>query len=186
MKSIVINYSIVREVDKEKIDEIINGCKSEEYKVYLNFYDFSLTKKIKHYVDCIDNEKIKTSVYQKDYEDSEKFVQMITDDIIKYSDSIAYTALNDSIILLENSLDSIDFEIFKNDIYGFLYFDYSINGIRCFVKSRLEKLTMPAVFFSLGATIKKISSDNVIETLLKNTIGLHIPKSLCIVYPDNE
>jgi hypothetical protein len=186
MKSIVINYSIVREVDKEKIHEILNGCKSNKYKVYLNLYDFSLTKKIKNYVDDISDDSIKISVYERDYEDSEKFVQMITDDIIKYSNSIAYAALNDSIVLNDNSLDSIDFDIFKNDIYGFLYFDYSINGIRCFVKSRMEKLVMPVIFFSLGATIKNISSDNVIETLLKNTIGLHIPKSLCIIYPDNE
>jgi hypothetical protein len=186
MKSILINYSIVREIDKEKIYEILNGCKSDKYKVYLNFYDFSLTKKIQHYVNDISDDKIKISVYERDYEDSKKFIQMITDDIIKYSDSIAYTALNDSVVLNDNCLDSIEFEVFKNGAYGFLYFDYSINGIRCFVKSRLEKLTIPVIFFSLEYTIKNISSDNVIETLLKNSIGLHIPKSLCIIYPDNE
>ena len=188
MKPIVVNYSIAKEIDVERLQEIANGCQSSNHTVRLNLYDFSISKKILSQIESVKApENVKISAINKDYEELSDYVKIAIQDLIKHMDAQSNCFLNESVVLVPNAVDDIDFNLFNTDEnYGFLYFDYEIEGLRCFIKSTGNKGAIPAIFFSTKKTMENISKEDPIKSIFTSTISLHIPKSLCKVYANNE
>lgn len=184
MSNILINYSILNNSTKENIEKIINGCYSKQHKITLNLYDFSLKKNVKKLITEITNDEyIKINVINKDFEDSNKFLEIILDSIIQYGDCIVFTAINDNCILKKDAIDSIDYKRFEEKIHGFTYFDYNVNNIRCYLKSVAANISIPIIFFSTQVIIDNLSEGkNTISHVLKNSISHHISKNLCDIY----
>lgn len=183
MPNILINYSIVKNDTKEHIESIIQGCSSKKNKIILNIYDFSLNKKVKDIIQRIQkDDNIKITVLDKDFEDADSFLKLVLSTIIQYGDCIAFTALNDNSILKKYAIDNIDLEKFEESIYGFTYFDYNVNNIRCYLKSIVGNISVPVIFFSTQKVINSLAEDDTIKHVLSHSISSHIPKSLCNIY----
>jgi len=187
MNSILINYSLSKDINKNRLQTLLNGCQSDKYKVFLNIYDFSISKNVKEKLDQVNIPKnIKISVENSDYENLENYIEIVSKTILQYSDSVSYCRLNETISLEPKSIDEIDFSVFDDGNYGFLYFDYDINSIRCFIKSYGHNGSVPAIFFSAKKTLEKLSNGKPITSILSESIGLHIPERLCTIYSNDE
>lgn len=184
MSNILINYSIVKNSTKEHLEKIIDGCYSKEHKIIINFYDFSIKKNVKEILKEISsNEYIKITAIDKDFEDVDKFLEITLENIIQHGDCTAFAAINENCILKKDAIDSMDFKKFEEKIYGFTYFDYNVNNIRCYLKSVTGNISVPIIFFSTRMVIDNLSEGkNTITHVLKNSISHHIPKNLCDIY----
>lgn len=183
---ILVNLSITNDITESIAKEIIEGCRSLKHKVYLNIYDFSLNKIAKKYTEENQNENLKISVQERDYEESNEYVKIAIQDIIKYADCQSACFLNDSVSLLPQSIDRVNFDIFKDENCGFIYFDYTIGNIRCFLRSSGNNGAVPFIFFSMKKIIENLSKEEPIQDIFSNTISLHIPESLGKVYPNDD
>ena len=189
MNSILINYKIVKSIDEERLKALVLGCISKNYNVILNIYDFSLTKNIQKYITGLDLEKkIKISVIEKDYEDAENADKIILQNLIPFANTIATAILPEGIILNNLSLDQIDFDKFKNEIIGFLYFDYTLENIKCFMKSRSNglQISIPAIFWSTKKLLANISNENLLQNIASNSASIHLAKNLCTIYANES
>ena len=54
MKRILIIYKVFQDLDQDYLQKIINGCKSKNHKVTINFHDFTLSKKIRSQIDKVE------------------------------------------------------------------------------------------------------------------------------------
>lgn len=174
MKSISINYIIHKITDKESIDKIVEGCKSKKYKVEINLYDFSLGNQLQNY----SNENV--SIVQENYEDFEKAQSIILSKMINYIDSSIMCIAKESVVL--KNLDSIDFNVIEsNELNGLIYTDYSIDGIRCFLRSHYpnSNIGVPLAFWNTEKIIKHIGQENILGLIFNTCIGIHIPEDLC-------
>lgn len=183
MNSIVVNYRIAGDISKDRFREIIDGCYSTKYKVILNLYDFSISKIAESY-HLSNNPNI--SYIKRDFEEIENSEQIMLDNLIKYGDALAFCILSENNVL--NNLDSIDFEWLQNPTNGFIYFDYNINSIRCFLRSKGPniQLNVPVLFWSISKLIDHISDKDKFNIITNNYAGLHIAKNLCTVYQNDK
>lgn len=188
MKSIVLNYRITGDISRDRFNQILAGCYSSKYNVILNIYDFSISKNIESYIKSIEETTIKVSYIKRDFEEIENSEQIITENLIKYADSLALCILPEINVLTEDCIDSIDFEWMNDPINGFIYFDYSVNGIRCFLRSKGPniQLNVPVLFWSMSKLIKHISDKDKFGIITNNYTGIHIARNLCTVYQDDK
>ena len=199
MKSIVLNYRITGDISRDRFNQILAGCYSSKYNVILNIYDFSISKNIENYMTGAqtgslpllakrDEENSKISYIKRDFEEIENSEQIITENLIKYADSLALCILPEINVLTEDCIDSIDFEWMNDPINGFIYFDYSVNGIRCFLRSKGPniQLNVPVLFWSMSKLINHISDKDKFGIITNNYTGIHIARNLCTVYQDDK
>jgi hypothetical protein len=191
MNNIVINYKIVKDINISKFKDIINGCLSNRYKVFLNIYDFSLSKQAENYlqeIKDIDLSNINISVLNYDYEDFSNADNMILNNLIRHGDSIAFGIFPENLIFDSESMNRLDLDLLKNEINGLIYFDYIINNIRCFLRSRVMniKLNVPAVFWSTSKLIRHISEQDKLNIVANNFAAIHIPNSFCKIFTDDK
>lgn len=184
MNNISINYALCKNVNQNIIDRITSLLKSEKYKVSINIYDFSLEKKAKEYVSGN-----QASVIEQDYEEYKDYQSIIVKNFTRYADASLVVILHENVFI--HDLDSIDLTVINdNPLHGFIYTDYNMNGVRCFVKSHgpTFKMGMPLVFWSKDKIIQYLSDDeNPLGVIYHSSIGIHIPKDICTVYPyENE
>lgn len=190
MNNIVINYKITRSISESKLQDIINGCLSKKYKVFLNLYDFSLSKSIESYVKNlnIDLSNIDLSILNSDYEDLSNADNIVLNNLIRHGDSIAFGIFQENLVFNSNAIDQFNFELLKEESNGLVYFDYTINNIRCFLRSRIMNLKMnvPAVFWSTSKLIRFISEKDKLNIVANNFAAIHIPNSLCKISTDDK
>lgn len=191
MNSIIVNYKISKNIDENKIRNIINGCISKKYKTYINIYDFSLSKTIESYINNLidlDLSNADISIFNHDYEDFSNADNIILNNLIKHGDSIAFGIFPENLILDQNSIDQLDLDILTDEINGLIYFDYTINNIRCFLRSRVMniKINVPAVFWSVSKLIRFISDQDKLNIISTNFAAIHIPNSLCKIFTDDK
>lgn len=189
MKNIVINYKISKNIDNTTFNKIISGCVSEKYKVFLNLYDFSLSKDTKEYTDqlsAINNLNI--NYIPQNFEDVKEADQIILGSLIQYGDSVAFGIFGENTILNTGGVDLVDFNLLAEEINGFIYFDYNIKNIRCFLRSRSTniQLNVPAIFWSTSKLIRYIPEKEKLNIVGNNYGSIHIPYSLCTIYPDEK
>ena len=188
MKSIVLNYRIASDISEDRFGEILTGCYSSKYNVILNIYDFSITKNIESYLKRVLETPIKISYIKRDFEEIENSEEIITENLIRYGDSLALCILPETNVLSNDCIDNIDFEWMDDPINGFIYFDYTVNGIRCFLRSKGPniQLNVPVLFWSMSKLIKHISDKDKFGIITNNYTGIHIARNLCTVYQDDK
>ena len=188
MNSIVINYKILKNIDISKLQTIIDGCISTKYKVFLNLYDFSLSKNLEKYLQNLNPINIDISVINHNYEDFSNADSIILNNLIRHGDSIAFGIFPDNLVLDKNCIDEFNFNLLQDEINGLIYFDYTINNIRCFLRSRVMniKINVPAVFWSVSKLIRFISDQDKLNIISTNFAAIHIPNSLCKIFTDDK
>lgn len=188
MQNIVINYKILGDIDYKLLSSIINGCVSKKYEVFLNLYDFSLSKRIKKQLDeikfSLSENYPKIEIYARDYEEREDADKIILQNLIQHGDSIAFVTIAENVVLQCYSLDKLDLEWLKEESSGFIYTDYHINDIRCFMRSRAMNvsLNIPVVFWSTSKLVRHFTDQDKLQIVGNNYASIHIPKSLCTIY----
>ena len=185
MKSIVVNYRITGDISEDRFYEIIDGCYSTKYKVILNLYDFSINKLAESY-NLSNNPNV--SYIKRDFEEIDNSEQIMLDNLIRYGDSLALCILPENNVLVKGCIDSIDFEWMDDPSNGFIYFDYTINGIRCFLRSKGPniQLNVPVLFWSMSKLIRHITDKDKFAIITNNYVGIHIAKNLCTVYQNDK
>lgn len=195
MNNIVVNYKISKDINKNVLSAIIDGCASKKYKVFLNIYDFSLSKnaetQIEEYLKESDlsfkiTENLKIKIVHKDYEEFSEADNIILGGIIKHGDSLAFVLLPENIAL--KNIDTIQFEALKEDNIGFIYPDYSINDIRCYLRSRSfnVNISIPAIFWSTSKLVMHLPEKDKLSIVSNKYAGIHVPEDLCTVYTDEK
>lgn len=184
MKNIKINYVVLNDISESKYEKLTEVCNSSKnHNVSINFYDFSLVKKIKNY-----KEKNNVSIIEESYEDYEKAQEIIINNFTSYANSSFVAILNDSTII--ENIDIIDFEsLYDVDMLGFVYTDYTIDGVRCFMKSHSanNKSAMPIVFWKKNKLIEHINGEeNPLASIYGSSVGIHIPESICTIHTNDE
>lgn len=188
MTTIAINYVLSKNLTKEILERILSGCCSDKFEILLNFFDFSIDKKNKELINELSKKysSIKISIYDQDYENLKDANNMILKDCIRFAESTAMCILNDQFIINNIILDNIDFDILREEFNGFIYCDYTINDIRCFLTSHIAGISigMPTMFLSTEKVLKHLSEDNIFSYLFSSYAGIHIPEVLFSVYPN--
>lgn len=186
MSNIVINYIILNSIKPNRLTSIIEACRSKQHNVSIVFNDFSLNKQVADQLKNYELDDIKVSVINRDYEDSQDAMSIVTKNFISYSDSDITSIVYENLEFEPKIFDAFDFEIFDN--YGFIYGDYSVQNIRCYLRSHASntKLSIPFVFWSTEKIIKNIEHEDVLEYLFNNYMGYHIPKSICTIISNDE
>lgn len=177
MKNISINYITKRNLQKDHIEKISNGCNSKKYKVDITLHDFSLSKKNK---ELINDKDIQIAEY--DYEDFENAETNILKNIVQFVDSAFVAIVNDNVLI--NNIDRINFEeISKIDFLGLVYSDYSLNGTRCFLRSHRPdiKIGLPLSFWCADKLIKHVSQEEKLAEIYSRYIGFHVPENICSI-----
>lgn len=188
MNNIAINYIILNHIESDVLSRIVDSCRSTKYKVSLIFNDFSLDKNIAKQLEDINKDNINLSTINCDYEDSNNAMNIIVDGFVAYSDSTIVSMVHENLIFKSGIFDTLDLDIL--DTYGFIYGDYDIQGIRCYLRSHAAsiKLSIPFVFWSTKKLIESISLSpkDALEYMFNNYMGFHIPKSLCTIISNDE
>lgn len=190
MQNIVINYKITKKTnDLDILETIIRRCQSDKYRVFLNIYDFSLNKQ--NPLLKIDSAKTSSSIisyHEKCYEDLNNADNIVLQNLIQHGDSLGYMLLPNNIILSESFFDLIDFQWLSHEGNGLIYFDYHINRIRCYTRSRAVNIPIntPAALWSTSKLIRHIHEKEKLQIVGNNYASLHIPHSLCTIYPYEE
>jgi hypothetical protein len=180
MNSIIINYVLDSPYNHNSIEKLLQYCHSDNITIYLNFYDFTIDKKLSSILQDFkigDNTIVK--IFENDYEEKSNINDIILSNLIQFSDSQLMTILHDDTIINQHAIDRINFEIFNDINIGFLYSDYIINNIRCFLLSHMSGIHMniPIIFWSMPKIIKHMSQD-VFTTITSGYAGFHIPEPL--------
>jgi hypothetical protein len=190
MNIISINYIVQKDIDEKRLSMILNGLTSNKYKILLNIYDFSLSKRVTDLVSNLklDPEKIKLLVIPGDYEEREQAHNIITRNFMQYVDSICMTVLHDNLVINNNALDYIDFNILKEETVGFIYPDYNIKKVRCFLRSHSirTQINTPVIFWSVDKVLRHMAEKDILNKIYGSYSGVHIPNSLCTAYPDEK
>ena len=197
MSNINLKYKFVdSSTTKEKVLNQLNMLCSKKHKVYAAIYDFSLGNNISKYFDdgeiqkTYEDKNVIIKVHKKDYEDHNTTdeQQLIRDDIIQFSDTIASIALLDRMTFNEGALDSINFDLFNDKDYGGLYTDYTIDGMECFLPSHPlpVKIPIPTIFWSTAVFIRNIGRDDIVSSIFNTSKILHIPKFLYTIEHKDE
>jgi len=179
MNSIVVNYVLENPITSDNIRSIIDGCISKKYKIHLNFYDFRLNKNLQSIIDDIKVDKNTViKIFEKDYEDKKDGTDIIINHCLQFSDSLSMIIFNSYSIINKGALDQIDFSLFTNKNLGFLYTDYTINKIRCYLLSHIGGINMnvPIIFWSMPKVIEHLSQDTL-KNIASKSAGIHIPES---------
>jgi len=189
MSNIVFNYIVRDNINENRISDIVNGLESRKYKVHLRFFDFSLSKEVNKKVKSINKkpDNVTISAIEKDYEDFENASNLILENFSEYVDCMCLIIVYDNLVV-NKSLDDIDFDLLQDDDFGFIYSDYAVNGIRCFLPSckKTFELRSPFLFLSTKKIIKHISEKDPASVIYNKYAGFHIPKSLCNIVLSNE
>jgi hypothetical protein len=166
------------------VKKIVDNSFSKKHNVFLNLYDFSVSKNIQKIIEKNFSDQKNISVFEKDFEDKNEADNIMFENLIQHADSLAFGMMSESTILNESAIDQIDFDLLKDDINGFLFFDYSVNNIRCYLRSRssLVNNNIFCLFWSTEKLIKFINDKDKINTISSNFAGVHIPKDLCTLY----
>lgn len=187
MSNISINYLILSDLAEENIKNIIDSCSFDNHSTSLVFNDFSLNKKTKEIVDNL-NIDSNIVVNNYDYEDSENSMIIVVKNFASYAASDAVTIVHEDLIFNKMSVSKIDFDILNEENIGFIYGDYSINNVRCYLRSHAAhvKLSIPFVFWSTKKIVQHVSQESLLDYLFSKYMGIHIPHDLCTVSPDDK
>lgn len=186
MNSIAINYIIENKSDEQSINKILQNCRFDNLKIYLNLFDFTIEQNLKSILKNTKSDaNVIVNIFEESYEDKANANEIIINNIIQFSDTVAMVILNDKSVLNKDLLEDIDFEILNSVNTGFLYSDYIMNDIRCFLLSHISgvNLNLPIIFWSTSKLIKHMSKD-VFKTVLATYAGIHIPSPLFIMNYD--
>ena len=181
MHSIKINYIADENIDKNRLEKILDYSPMKNYKLKIDMHDFSLGKgSIKNFVDESENKNIR--VFEHPFEDRRDIQKTVLKNI---TDEFAVFAnIKTNIILNTDIIDCIDFkELNKN--YAYVYTDYLIGKVRCYMQSHRSGATVntPLIFWNTKKVIGQKEEDDVFNTVYGNNIGLQIPKAACkIIY----
>lgn len=189
MKNIVINYKILKDISQDVLEKIVTGCYSQKYKIFLNLYDFSLSKNTAEYIKTINvADNINISYSSQNYEDIQESDNIILYNLIQHGDSLSFGIFADNLIFNQGAMDGMDFEALADETNGFLYFDYNIKNIRCFLRSRSVnvQINVPAIFWSTSKLIRHIPQKDKLNIVGNNYGSIHIPHSMCTIYPDEK
>lgn len=190
MQNIVINYKITKKTnDLDILETIIRRCQSDKYRVFLNIYDFSLDKQNPFLnINAANTSSSVITYHAKCYEDLNNSDSIILQNLIQHGDSLGYMLLPNNVTLNENFFDLIDFEWLGEENNGVIYFDYHINGIRCYTRSRAANIPIntPVTLWSTSKLIRHIHEKEKLQIVGNNYASLHIPYSLCTIYPYEE
>lgn len=186
MNSIAINYIIENPCDKQSVNKILDNCSSDKLKTYLNLFDFTLEKNLKSVLKDFKNNNNRTiNIFEENYEEKANANEIILNNSLQFADTTAMIILNDNTLFNKDCLHEIDFEMLNNINTGFLYSDYIINNVRCFLLSHASGVSvgLPVIFWSTHKLIKHMSKD-VFKTILSTYGGIHIPAPLFIINHD--
>lgn len=180
MKKLSINYVTKNNLTKNQLNKIVEGSKSKKYNIDLVIHDFSLEKKNKDLI----NDTIK--IQEHDYEDFTDHESIILDSFSSYVDSHFVSIVKENVVL--DNIDKMCFEKFPDtDLIGMIYGDYTLNGVKCFLRSHYSQLKMglPLAFWSTKRLIENISKENKLAILFSNYICIHIPENICYIQTDD-
>jgi hypothetical protein len=180
MSNIVINYVIDKDIDDDQVKSMFNNIYLKNHNLEIYVYDFSIDKKLKQILDSLVINNLKLTEYP--YEQHDEADDIIIDNMKNSSNFVAFTNLKNNIVINNETIDSIDFDILQDDQFGFLYLDYYIGNIRCYMQSNKpgSKINTPIIFWSTEKAIKT-KGKNVYNTLYRSYMGIHAPKSGCTV-----
>lgn len=182
MHSIKINYIADESINKDRLEKILHYSPMKNYDLKIDIHDFSLEKgSIKNFVDQMKNKNI--TAFEYPFEDRQ-FIQKavlknISNEFLVFANIKTNTVINTEII------DDIDFqEINKN--YAFVYTDYSIGKVRCYMQSHRAGATVntPLILWNTEKVIEKKDEEDAFNSVYGNNIGLQIPKSACTIIYD--
>lgn len=187
MSSISINYLVLSDIEEENIKNIIDSCDFDNHSISLVFNDFSLNKKTKAIVEKL-NIGADIRVNDYDYEDSKNSMNIVVKNFASYAASDFVTIVHQDLLFNKISVSKIDFDILNEENIGFIYGDYSINNVRCYLRSHAAhvKLSIPFVFWSTKKIVQHVSQENLLDYLFSKYTGIHIPHDLCTVSPDDK
>lgn len=186
MKRILIIYKVFQDLEQDYLQKIINGCKSKNHKVTINFHDFTLSKKIRSQIDKVEFSELEAiNISDENYEDMENSDQIIVQNLIPYSDfDIVSILVHD--ISLDGSIDEIDFTPLEDDLIGSIYTDNYITKpfkSRMYCKSHpLMNTGIRCVFVNMSKLISAIGQDNPVGHVYSQHGSCHIPKALFTTY----
>jgi hypothetical protein len=122
------------------------------------------------------------------YESIPNADNIVLSNLIRHGDSTAFCILPENVTLFRNALDEIDFSWLNEDLNGFIYCDFHLNNIRCYVRSRAmgTQLNLPIVFWSTDKLVRHLGEENKLNIVGNNYASLHIPKSVCTVFQDEK
>ena len=187
MSNIAINYIILKHTDSKYLSGIINGCTSNIHKIHLQLNDFSLEKKTSEQIKDMANDKLQIETFEYDYEDSNNATEIVLKHFTSYCSHDILSIVYDNLTFYPGLIDNIDFnQLMKNEMNGFIYGDYDIGRIKCYLRSHAAglKLNIPFAFWSIEKILKHLSEENILEYMFSSYMGIHIPQSLCTVLPN--
>lgn len=187
MSNIAINYIILKSIDDKSLSDMINGCISNTHSIYLQLNDFSIEKTISNQIKNITHDKIKVETFEYDYEDSSNATEIVLKNFTSYCSYDVLSIVYDNLKFYPDSIDNIDFNrLIENEKNGFIYGDYDIGNIKCYLRSHAAglKLNIPFAFWSIKKILKHLSEENILEYMFSSYMGIHIPQSLCTVLPN--
>lgn len=187
MSNIAINYIILKHINDESLLNIINGCTSNIHNIHLQLNDFSLEKKVSEQIKNINNDKIQIETFEYDYEDSSNATEIVLKNFTSYCSHNILSIVYDNLTFYPGVIDHIDFnQLIENEMNGFIYGDYDIGSIKCYLRSHAAglKLNIPFAFWSIKQIIKHLSEESILEYVFSSYMGIHIPQSLCTVLPN--
>lgn len=182
MKHVLIIYKILSDIDQDHLQKIINGCKSKKHNVTINLYDFTLSKKIKSQIQNIEfSDLVSINVSDENYEDIEKSDQVIVQKLIAYSHfDIVSILVHD--VLLDNTIDQIDFSILEDDDVASIYPDSNICtpfNTRVYGRSHpLMNVGIRCLFVNMSKLLSVLGNENPIGAIYNHYPSCHFPEAL--------
>jgi|SRR5210317_980108 hypothetical protein len=180
MHSIKINYIADENVNQHRLEKIFNDLYLKNYLLKIDVYDFSLVKNINKYIETLNNKNIR--VFEFGYEEHKDAQNVILKNIDK--DSLVFTSIKTNIVIDTKFIDELDFEKL-NENYGFVYSDYSIREVRCYMQSHKTGgiINTPMIFWNTKKIMENKNESNVFNHVYGTSMGKHIPKISCkIIY----
>lgn len=160
--NIIIGLKFREPVSEEYLADLVKNCKSSRYNVDVRLYDYSIAK-----------QDYSVATIHKSFEDFESANDQIFSEFPNDSFGVVITP---NLTPPVGFLDWIDFDY----DFGSVYVDYTIKGVRIFLKSPPVKNTTIPLIFCHSEKANKFSK-NKEASVFSEFISKHIPISLCSV-----
>lgn len=177
MKNIMVNIIVKKSANRDAIANIINNCKSSNFNVKINIFDYSLQKQ-----GGLDFEGV--DLFEPSFEEISEHEKKVLalENIEEY---LAIVDLDSGIMPEEDFLDELSLESFEDENVGSIYSDFYImndDERKTYVYQKsfpIVENVLPLVAFSTAWIQKSIEQENCKGIILSQTISKHIPKALC-------
>ncbi|MCW4039973.1 MAG: hypothetical protein NWE83_04370 [Candidatus Bathyarchaeota archaeon] len=191
MHKILINYAITSPIDLDKLDAILDGCRSKDNDVHVKLFVFSPVNTVGSHIAQANDSNISTiTVSTHQHTEVSQFPALARSNIVDYMSYQAVANLRENVILNSYALDGIDFSPFKEEKEcGAIYSDYDVTikgseRMRTFLRSPpiKQQMPIPCIFFNTARVINYLGQDSPELHVFQQSMVVHIPKSLYVAH----